>query len=153
MFQEPKRTQSSTSRSFAIVLSVCGLLLLVSVLAGKRVLESFVRERTKPWAVFRVPQNPTPLAGLETALEANAVVICNRGEGDWSDVLIQIDQGYLAALDRLRKGECKQIPVHNFTTESWKRMPPPRDLQVTRVAVLANFVQKGYAARSVNASQ
>jgi hypothetical protein len=145
--------QSSASRSFAIVLSVCGLLLLVLVLAGKSVVENFVRERTKPWAVFRVPQNPTPLAGLETAVARNGVVVCNRSDADWIDVLIQIDQGYLAALDRLRKGECKQIPVHNFTTESWKRMPPPRDLKVTRVAIVANFVQQGYAARSVSNSQ
>ena len=115
--------------------------------------EPLVRERTKPWAVFRVPQNPTPRAGLETALATDAVVVCNKGADDWSDVLIQIDQGYLAALDRLRKGECKQIPVHDFTTESWKRMPPPRDLQVTRVAVLTSVVQKAYAVRSVKNSQ
>jgi len=119
---------------------LCAILVIVPVLFlawwfvfGKSVAEKFVRSRSKPWAVFQVPTNPTPLNGLEAKLAANIVTVCNRSDGEWNSVLVQIDQGYLAALDRLRSGECKQLPVRDFTTESWKRMPPPSDLQVTRV--------------------
>ena len=63
--------------------------------------------------------------------------------------LFKIDQGYLAALDHLQAGEFKQLPVRDFATESWKRIAPPTDLQVTRVAVLATVAQKGYAQKSL----
>jgi len=129
-----------------IVALVCSFF-LVWVFGGKRLAASFIHENTQPWAVFRIPQTPVPLPGLEASLEADVVTICDKGTENWSDVLVQIDQGYLAALNQLKPGECKQIPVHDFATESWKRMPPPKDLQVTRVAVLATNPANGYSQK------
>jgi hypothetical protein len=63
---------------------------------------------------------------------------------------VQIDDGYLAAVDRLQVGDCRQLNLFkDFTPESWKRMPPPRDLYVTRVSVLANVDEKRYAQKSL----
>jgi hypothetical protein len=137
-------------RSLAGVLILTFLLVVSWHAGGKHVFEEYVSDQTRPWAVFQVPANPMPLTGLDAKLAANIVTVCNRSNGEWNSVLVQIDQGYLASLDRLQPGECKQLPVRDFTTESWKRMPPPSDLQVTRVAVLATIAQKGYAQKSLS---
>ncbi|HST10230.1 MAG TPA: hypothetical protein VLL05_07625 [Terriglobales bacterium] len=122
------------------------VLLLVAIFyGGRHYFENLVHDRTQPWAVFKVPTDPTLLVGVDAKLAMDAVTLCNRANSDWNDILIQIDQGYLARLNYLRGGECKSIPVHDFATESWKRMPPPRDLYVTRVAVLTQVPENGYA--------
>jgi len=128
---------------------VSALLLASWFVFGRSALEEFVRNRSKPWAVFQVPENPEPLTGLEAKLAANVVTVCNRSDNEWSNVLVQIDQGYLAGFDHLQAGECKQIAIRDFTTESWKRMPPPSGLWVTRVAVLATVARKGYGQKSL----
>ena len=131
------------------LVGIASVLLVLTFLGSKPVLERFVRDRTKPWAVFQMPETPITLAGLEAKLAANVVTICNHDNREWSNVFVQIDQGYLATLDHLRVGECKQLAVQDFATESWKRLPPPRDLQVTRVAVLATVHEKRYAQKSL----
>jgi hypothetical protein len=130
-------------------LAVLCLFPLVWFLGGKSAVEHFVLERTRPWAVFIVPDDSMPLPGLEAKLSAGGVTICNRGAADWNKVLIQIDQGYLTSLDHLRADRCAEIPVYEFKTESWKRMPPPADLQITRVRVLATVAQTSYAQKSL----
>lgn len=136
-------------RLFGILVVVSAIFLASWFVFGRSAVEKFIQSRSKPWAVFQVPANPTPLTGLEAKLTANIITVCNRSDGEWNRVLVQIDQGYLAAFDHLRAGECKQLPVRDFATESWKRMPPPSDLQVTRVAVLATVAQKGYGQKSL----
>ncbi len=136
-------------RMFATIFALTCLFALAWYVGGKDIVENFVQNHTQPWAVFQVPENPTPLVGLDATIAGNTVTVCNRSNADWNRVLVQVDQGYLAALDRLRTGECRRIPVRDFVTESWKRMPPPRDFQVTRVAVLANVLQRGYAKKSL----
>jgi hypothetical protein len=114
---------------------------------GRRYVENFVRRRMQPWAVFHLPANPTVLSGLEAQLVDNTVTLCNRSNSDWDGILAQIDNGYLASLDRLRAGECKAVPVHAFATESWKRMPPPRDIYVSRVAIVTHLPRNGYVVK------
>lgn len=128
-------------RFLVITIGLACLLVAIGYEGGWRLLESFANAHSQPWAVFQIPANPTILTGLEAKLAADSVTVCNRSNSDWNSVLVQIDQGYLASLDRLRVAECKQISVHDFATESWKRMPPPRDLQVTRVPVLTQVSQ------------
>ena len=65
---------------------------------------------------------------------------------------MQIDQGYLANLDR-RAGECRANRVRDFVTESWKRMPPPRDLYVSRGAITTRIPQAGYVEKFVKDEQ
>ena len=133
-----------------MVVAVVSLVFILWFLGGRSVVEKFVSERSQPWAVFQVPETATPLTGLDAKLSGNVVTICNHGNDKWSRVLVQIDEGYLAAIDRLRVGDCKELKVfEDFTTESWKRMPPPRDLYVTRVSVLANVDEKRYAQKSL----
>lgn len=126
-------------------------LLTTSWFVGRRYVENVVRERTQPWAVFHAPTNPMALGGLEAKLGDNAVTLCNRSNSDWGDILAQIDQGYLARLERLHAGECKVIPVHSFATESWKRLPPPRDLYVSRLAIVTYLPRNGYVVKSLKA--
>jgi hypothetical protein len=123
------------------------VLLASSWMVGRRYINQFVQDRAQPWAVFRVPVNPTVLNGLDVKLADDTVTLCNRNKGDWDDVLVQIDQGYLASLDRLRAGECKAVRVQDFATESWKRMPPPRDLYVCRVALITHVPENGYVEK------
>ena len=132
----------------AIFVTTC-LLFILWLAGGKKIVENIVHDRSQPWATFRVPDDAIPLEGLHARLEAGVVTICNSGWREWSHVLVQIDRGYLAALDHLKNGECKQIPIHDFATESWKRMPPPHDLTVTRVAVLAAVARNSYAEQQL----
>lgn len=100
--------------------------------------------------MFHVPESSVPLTGLEATLTGDVVTVCNHSNDEWSKVLVQIDEDYLASLDNLQIGSCKQLKVfEDFTTESWKRMPPPRNLYVTRVAVLATVNEKRYARKSL----
>jgi hypothetical protein len=129
-----------------VLLVVLLLVLIFRSLGGKSVVEKFIRERTQPWAVFQVPEGAAPLTGLDATLANDVLTVCNRGNETWSKVLLQIDGGYLAAIDRLPVGDCRQLKVsEDFRTESWKRMTPPRDLYVTRVAVLADVDKTRYA--------
>ena len=132
------------------VVAVLSVVLIAWFLGGKSIVEKAVHNRTQPWAVFQVPETAVPLTGLEATLTGNIVTICNRSNDEWSKVLVQIDEDYLAGLDHLQIGSCKQLKVfEDFTTESWKRMPPPRGLHVTRVAVLATVNEKRYARKSL----
>lgn len=129
------------------------VLLTSSWMVGRHYVDQFVKDRAQPWAVFQIPVHPTVLDGLEVKLANDTVTFCNRTNSDWDDILAQIDQGYLARLDRLRAGECRAIRVQDFATESWKRMPPPRDLYVSRVAIITHIPQAGYAEKLLKDEQ
>jgi hypothetical protein len=78
--------------------------LILWSIGGRSVVEKFVRNRTQPWVVFRVPEKTPPLTGLEAKLSGDVVTICNHGNDKWSKVLVQIDAGYLAAIGLLLWG-------------------------------------------------
>ena len=122
-------------------------------MVGRRYVDQLVNDLAQPWAVFRVPVNPTVLNGLDVKLADDTVSLCNGTDSDWDDILVQIDQGYLASLERLHAGECKAIRVQDFATESWKRMPFPRDLYVSRVAIITRIPQAGYAEKLLKPEQ
>ncbi len=131
-------------------MAVLSVLVTAWFLGGKSIVEKAVHNYTQPWAVFQVPETAVPLTGLDATLTGNVVTICNRSNDEWSKVLVQIDEGYLAGLDHLQIGSCKELKVfEDFTTESWKRMPPPRDLHVTRVAVITTVNEKHYVRKSL----
>ena len=133
-----------------VVIAVVSVVLIAWFLGGNTIVEKAIHNRTQPWAVFQVPETAVQLTGLEASLTGNVVSICNRSNDELSNVLVQIDKDYLAELDNLQIGSCKQLNVfEDFTTESWKRMPPPRDLHVTRVAVLATANGKRYVRKSL----
>lgn len=142
--------QNSALRILVIVFFATCLLFILWLAGGRKMVENIVDELTQPWAVFQVPGNAIPIEGMHASLESGVITICNVSRDDWNHVLIRIDQGYLAALDHLKNGECKRIPVSNFATESWKRMPPPRDLIVSRVAVMATVPRVGYAENQLS---
>jgi hypothetical protein len=110
-------------RFLVITIGLPSLLVAIWYVGGKRLLENLVKAYSQPWAGFQVPANPTILTGLEAKLSADSVTVCNRSRRDWNNVGIQVDQGYLASLDRVRDGECKQIFIHDFASDAWKRMP------------------------------
>jgi hypothetical protein len=115
-------------------------------LGGRAVVKRMVDKMAEPWADFHVPSNAVPLEGLQVSLSGRTLTLCNKSKEGWSKILVQIDEGYLAAQDKLRPGECKEIPIENFATASWKRMPPSSELKVTNVEVLATVVRTGYAS-------
>jgi hypothetical protein len=47
----------------AVVVAVASLALILWFISGRSVVEKFVRNRTQPWAVFRVPETTPPLTG------------------------------------------------------------------------------------------
>ena len=137
-------------RVLAAVVAVSLVFLIAWVGGGKSIVQKEVHDLAQPWAVFQVPESAVLLTGLDATLTGNAVTVCNHSNDEWSKVLVQIDEDYLASLDHLQIGSCKQLKVfEDFTTESWKRMPPPRDLHVTRVAVLATVSEKRYGRKSL----
>ena len=119
-------------------------------LGGKSVIQRYVEKMAEPWAEFQVPYNSVRLDGLQVTSGARILTICNKSQEDWRRILIQIDQGYVAALDKLGAGECKEVPIEKFAMTTWKRLPPPPALNVTKVEVLATVQRKGYASSSVH---
>jgi hypothetical protein len=144
-----------TRQTWQYLAVVLGAFLLVAIswTVGRRYVDQLVKDRTQPWAVFRVPVNPTVLNGFDVKLADDTVSLCNHTKSDWDDIFVQIDQGYLASLDRLPAGECRAIRVQDFATESWKRMPPPRDLYVSRVAITTHIPQAGYVEKLLKDEQ
>jgi hypothetical protein len=138
------------TRVLAALVAALSVALIAWFVGGKAIVEKAVQNRAQPWAVFQVPESVVPLTGFEATLTGNVVTVCNHSNNEWNKVLVQIDEDYLASLDHLQVGSCKQLKVFgDFTTESWKRMPPPRDLHVTRVAVLATVNERRYARKSL----
>jgi len=137
--------QNPIARMFSIIVAFYCLFFAWWFLGGKSVVERLGNRMTEPWADFEVPDNAVHLEGLQVTSAARILTVCNKGKEDWNNVLIQIDKGYVAALDKLRIGECKQIPIETFATASWKRLPAPPGLEVTKVEVLATVARKGYA--------
>src|ERR1700674_2065581 len=86
----PELVQRIAARLLAVFLGLGCLLTLAWYMGGKRIAENFVRKKTQPWAVFQVPENPASLDGLDVMLAANNVTLCNRTEGNWNKVLVQI---------------------------------------------------------------
>ena len=136
-------------RVLSAVVAVSLVFLIAWFGGGKSIVEKAVHDRAQPWAVFQVPESAVLLTGLDATLTGNVVTVCNHSNDEWSKVLVQIDEDYLASLNHLQIGSCKHLKVEDFTTESWKRMPPPRDLHVTRVAVLATVNEKRYGRKSL----
>lgn len=50
----------------------------------------------------------------------------------------------LAEVENLAPEKCKELELRDFQTNSWKRMPAPRDLVIGNVEILTNISAKGY---------
>lgn len=90
------------------------------------------------WADFTVPPK-APALQANIKVQGQVITVCNAGETPWGHTLVQISDGYLAELKRLEAGKCKNLGVQDFKTNSWKRMPPPKDFYVGEVEILANI--------------
>lgn len=102
---------------------------------------------TRDWVSFEIPPDVAPLsADIEVA--SSGVTVCNRGRGSWRNVLVQINDLYVAELDALKSGGCKSIAFRRFAMKSWKRIPGYPDMRVSRVEVLASESRRGYVSRS-----
>jgi len=141
---------NSFVRIFAAVIVVLIVLGAAWLLGGRTLLESAVQKYSQPWANFDIPRESVPITGLQVTRMDDAITVCNRSSDEWKDVLLKTNEDYLSHLDKLRQGECRQIPVKNFTTASWKRMPPPREFRISSIEVLATVAKRGYGRGDVN---
>jgi hypothetical protein len=96
------------------------------------------------WADFTVPTDAIPLHA-DVKVRPGEVTVCNAGYVPWKHALVQITDGYLAEVKSLAPGECRDFKLDDFRTNSWKKMPPPRDLVIGNVEILTNVTIKGYA--------
>lgn len=116
----------------AVLVAVLSVVLIAWFLGGKSIVEKSIHKRTQPWVVFQVPETPVPLTGLEATQTGNLVTVCNRSNDDWSKVLVQIDEGYLAGLDQSRNRQLQAIEgirrLHNRILEAHAPAArPPRN--------------------------
>jgi len=104
------------------------------------------------WADFTVPSDALPLRA-DIKVNLPKVIICNTGNGPWRHSLVRITEGYLAEVDELAEGKCRNLDLKDFRTNSWKRMLPPRDIVITEVEILTDITEKAYVKRSVGGSE
>src|SRR5207237_1901854 len=90
--------------------------------------------RTKPWASFQVPPNAVEL-NAEIRVADQTVTLCNRSQTDWSSVLVQMNSGFLAKVDRIPPAGCQELRVADFASPTWKRLPPPNDMRPHNIEV------------------
>jgi hypothetical protein len=128
----------------AVVLGALVLVVGVLLVGRSRVLNLV---STRDWVTFEVPPNAAPL-DAEFEVKSEGVTVCNRGPESWKDILVQINGLYVAQLDLLGNGDCKQIPFSQFEMKSWKRNPGYPNMRVSRIEVLASTSQRGYSSRS-----
>lgn len=119
---------------------------------------------TEEGAHFKVPANALPLQQVELKASPEVITICNRSAERWSNLLIQVSSvgsiyeasapphapSYLAELQSLDSGKCKEISIENFTESSPKRLRAYRGMQITKVEVLADVPRRAYAAQQVS---
>lgn len=105
---------------------------------------------TEDWAEFKIPTDVLPLPNAEFKVSSESVTICNRSTERWSNLLAQIDGGYLAEVESLSVGECKEIPIEKFARPSWKRLPAYRGLKITKVELLASVLRRAYTSQQVS---
>jgi hypothetical protein len=104
------------------------------------------------WADFTVPSDALPLRA-DVKVNPPRVVICNTGNGPWKHSLVRITDGYLAEIDELAEGKCRDFDLNDFRTNSWKKMPPPKGLVIKDVEILTSVTEKAYLKRSVGSTE
>lgn len=138
-------TRISASRIAGAVVVGALVLVIAVLLVGRSKVLGLIS--TRDWVTFEVPANAVPLkADLEVTSEG--VAVCNRGPESWKDILVQINGLYVAQLDSLKNGDCKQIAFGRFEMKSWKRDPGYPNMRVSRIEVLASDSRRGYSSRS-----
>jgi len=137
-----------------ITAAVSMIVVVIGLLLGGR---SYLQHKLSgwhEWANFNVPHDPVPLHSRVNSANGK-VTICNEDSSAWMHPLIRITDDYLATVRRIDSGECKVFALDDFRTNSWKRMPPPRDLTIKKVEILADIDRKGYSENPIqqNASR
>lgn len=120
------------------------LLVIAVLLAGRSKVLDLIS--TRDWVSFEVPADAVPL-NADFEVTSEGVTVCNRGPESWKDILVQINGLYVAELDFLKNGDCKQIAFSRFEMKSWKRIPGYPNMRVSRIEVLASASRRGYSSR------
>ena len=95
-----------------------------------------------PWAEFKVPVDATQLhATVHRA--RGGVEICNQGTRKWSEVVIRLNDKYLAKQKAVGAGECRYVPMADFA-DPLKGVLHPRNESAVKVEVLADYHDTGY---------
>jgi hypothetical protein len=132
------------SRMRVLIAMLTVILLGVVFWFGKG--EALFDAKIQPWASFYVPPSAVPLNVQITVLD-QTVTLCNQTQEDWSDILVQMNGGFLAKVDRLSPAACQHLRVADFASPSWKRLPPPNNMRPHSVEVIAGTNRRGYARR------
>lgn len=108
--------------------------------------EELFNAQMKPWATFAVPAHPGSLEAQITVVNQD-VTLCNRSQTQWTDILIQLNGGFLAKLESLAPGDCRQLNVRDFASPTWKRLPPARNATPHTIEVIASSTETGYVRK------
>ena len=128
-----------------VVVGVLVLIVALLVVGRSKVLGLI---STRDWTNFEVPSNAVPL-NADFEVTSAGVTVCNHGPESWKDISVQINGLYVAQLDLLKNGDCKQITFGRFEMKTWKRDPGYPNMRVSRVEVLASDPRRGYSGRSL----
>ena len=133
---------NSRLRLLIVMLSIVLVAVVVWIAWGK---SAFDRS-TGPWATFNVPPGAEPLKA-EIVVRGSAVRICNRDSTEWDDILVRIDGGYLAKIEKLQPTQCSEIPLADFAYSSWKRMPPPKGMVPKTIEAVVTMRRRAYGRK------
>lgn len=136
---------------------VIALLIGVSLLAiawhsgGRKLAERALVSLTKDWVSFEVPANATQLDSLALSRPPGGVTVCNQSSDLLSDLLLRVNGIYVAKLDRLTSHECRTLPLQEFASFTWKKIPATAETRVLKIEAIATvsgrrgYLQKQFA--------
>jgi hypothetical protein len=125
-------------RLLAVILCFLAAAVIAALTLGGKIGDRMFQ----PWTAFRIPPGAAPL-NAEITIDGRTITLCNRTPQKWRDISVQIEGAYVLKLSRLGPSECRDIHTQQFAYPSWKRLPPPNNLIVHKVEVLAAIESGG----------
>jgi len=134
----------SIRRILVAVLLAIAALTVIWYSVGRRWTERYVESMTGDWVSFQIPANSPTLNAVSVSHEGSAIAICNKGTDRVSDLLVRLNDVYVAKFGALQPHDCKTIPITEFRTFTWKKIPAAAGMQLKKLEVLGTISQRAY---------
>lgn len=120
------------------------VLLVIWYLGGRRWAERYVKNMSADWVSFQIPANGPTLNAVSISNDGTAITACNKGTDQVSDLLVRINDVYVAKFGSLQSHDCKTTPITEFRTFTWKKIPATAGMQIKKLEALGTISQRAY---------
>lgn len=129
----------SIGRILVAVLLTIAVLTIIWYSVGHRWAERYVEGITGDWVSFQIPANSPTLDAVVISHDGSAITVCNKGTDRVSDLLVRINDVYVAKYGSLQSHDCKTIPITDFRTFTWKKIPATAGMQLKKLEALGTI--------------